>query len=107
MYDIVTESEVHGLTSPELMVDCFDSEEDKNEIREIYAKWGDEVFPCICDATGMSPDKETWTEFDDSEISDDQVQLLDMALKELRPMNTRFLILTMQRYQELIQSDEA
>lgn len=107
MFDIMTEAEAHGLDQRELLLECFGDREDRAEIDTMFDEWENEIHPRLFSALGMSPDPSVWTKFDDSPLEQGAIREIEQGLTRLREMNTRFLVLALQRFQGLISAGDA
>lgn len=107
IFDIITESEAHGLTDSDILIECFERNEEHTEIAEIFREWEEEIFPQLFLAIGMSPDQSVWTKFDDRSFENNEIQEMDRIFDRLRSLNTRYLILALQRFRDLIASGDA
>jgi hypothetical protein len=107
MFDIITESQAHGLGDFRLMLSCFESESVRDEIAALFGVWGERIQPRLFTSLGMSPDPSVWTQFDDSPFEDDAIEEIERCLAELREANTRFLMLTLERFKTFIDSGDA
>lgn len=107
LFDIITEAAAHGLAQRQLLIECFEQGEVRVEIDHMFDEWEKEIHPRLFSALGMSPDPAVWTKFDDSPFKTHTIEEIDQCLTRLRQMNTRFLVIALQRFKDLVSSGDA
>ncbi len=107
MFDIITEAAAHGLSDEQLMVQCFEHEQERERINQFFGEWNDEIHPRLFGAIGMSPDPSKWSQLDDRQFEDGEIQDIEDCFARLREINTEFLVMALGRLQSYIESGRA
>jgi hypothetical protein len=107
LFDITSEARANGLRGRHLLVECFEDDQERAEVAEMYKVWEEETFPQLVSAVGMSIDPAVWTTFDDTPFGDEELASLERQFERMRAMNTRYLELALNRYRELLLASKA
>ncbi len=101
-YSILKEAESRGLLDRQLISGAFEASDERATIDSMFDQWIS-IKQRVFNAIGMSPSDEVWTEFTDEPIGDDNIQVINQSLAELKEMNSRFLVMASRQYAAIVE----
>jgi hypothetical protein len=103
LFNIVKESEVKDLLDRTESLEAFDNPEDIKQLNEIYDIWETKSAPAIWEGLGMEFADDVWTEFDDTPISDADIENMEKHFVIIKKISSDYLKIATRRVSSLVE----